>query len=329
MRWHSVSAWALGLAIFPWYVALGQLQIGLKCERGDFMLYEPIVVDILVRNNTAHQIVLSGSASNPWLSFLVTRRTDGSSLRPDRARDFPDILLQPGESRKLKINITPLVSIRASGEYLARAVVSVPGQEERITEPIYLRVSEGQALWKDVRPLDGSERMFTLLRYSPDSTSTFLYLRVEDEKENVVYNTSQLGPLTFVSKPQVYWDRDGSLHVLHTIGYGKYRYTRSDDRGKLLYRSVYDSRPTDPPQLYRDDAGIVMVVGGKAQSRIPRQKLSEATFGSDRDDEKVLPAEPIDPKLAAQKREQEMRSAQRSRAESSTDQINPRVDPDE
>lgn len=119
------------------------------------------------------------------------------------------------------------------------------------------------------------------MRFSPDNSSTELYLRIDDAKENIVYTTLLLGPITAVVTPQVNFDRDGRIHIFHTLGQGNYRYNRITADGVLENQSNYEGIPERPPHLVQVEDGAVMVVGGQVQGDDnQREHLSDAKFGT-------------------------------------------------
>jgi len=123
--------------------------------------------------------------------------------------------------------------------------------------------------------VDGSERAYSLIRFSPRPDITDLYLRVEDPSENRVYANLALGEIVAYIDPEVFFDPQGNLHVMQPIAMGTYLYTRADPSGKILHQSIFKTFQTIPPRLTKMEDGNVIVVGGLEENpNTPRENLS-------------------------------------------------------
>ena len=127
-----------------------------------------------------------------------------------------------------------------------------------------------------MRPVDTSQRVYSLIRFSPDANTTRLYLRVEDPSENVVYANISLGDIASYMDPEVYFDPAGDVHVLHPIALGTYLYSRADPDGKIINQTIFKTYRQIPPRLAKVEDGNVIVSGGLAEDpNGPRERLSE------------------------------------------------------
>jgi hypothetical protein len=253
-----------------------QVEIRVEATRVQYLLFEPVLIKVSLTNTTEHEIVLRTNGKNPWLSFLVTK-ADGGSIKQDQPGNMEPLLLQAGETKTLPVNITPLYAFRETGQFKARAVVEIDGQE-LISGNAQFGVGQGQKVWKQVRPWQGSQLMYSLVRFSPSIEESSLYVRVEDEQENVVYVTYPLGPMISYVDPQVSFDANGKLHIVHTQGVRSYRYTRVDAYGKREVSMDYTAASDGSvPTLNTTDDGLVLVAGGSSVTDGPkRDKLSDA-----------------------------------------------------
>lgn len=274
-RLLSCLALLLTVGIFS---ARAEVRVSIECERVNYLLYAPVVVRVIIQNNTEVDLSLQ-SQGEPWLSFMVTRG-DGFAVHTDQKLDVEPVVIKAGATKSTTMNLTPHYSFREQGNYKVRAVVDIPGQGQILSGNLQFNVVKGQTVLSRTRPLDGSERTYTLIRFSPDNTSTQLYLRVDDAKENLVYSTLELGPVTStVVPPQLAFDKDGNLHILHTIGQGSYRYNRVSPTGVLENQSNYEALPEMPPRLTSAGDGAIMVAGGQVLNQENRRdRLSEAKF---------------------------------------------------
>ena len=256
-------------------LAPAQIRVSAQTERSDFLLYERVDLLVTVANAGESDLVLDNSEGHPWLSFLVSKH-NRLPVSPERQGTFKPVTLKVGESKTLRINLTPLFSFREEGDYKAAAVIDLPGEGQIISDGVPFSVLRGRQVWTETRPVEGSQRTYSLIRFSPQPDSTDLYLRVEDPSENVVYANLALGEVVAYIDPEVFFDPQGNIHVMQPIAMGTYLYTRSDPSGKILHQGVFKTFQTIPPRLTKMDDGNVIVVGGLEENpNTPRESLSD------------------------------------------------------
>jgi hypothetical protein len=256
-------------------LATAQVQISAQTERTDFLLYERVDLLVTVANAGESDLVLDNENGQSWLSFLVSKH-NRLPVRPERQGTFKPISLKVGESKTLRVNLTPLFSFREEGDYTAAAVINLPGEGQIISDSVPFTVLHGREVWSATRPVDGSEITYSLLRFSPGPDSTYLYLRVEDPSENVVYANLSLGELVAYIDPEVFFDPQGNIHVLQPIAMGTYLYSRADPKGKILHQGIFKTFQLIRPRLTKLEDGNVIVVGGLEENpNAPRETLSE------------------------------------------------------
>ncbi|MES2309209.1 MAG: hypothetical protein V4507_10165 [Verrucomicrobiota bacterium] len=250
--------------------ASAQIQIGIQLDRDQFLLYEPIPVKLTILNNTGSPLTVSGD----WLSFMVTL-PDGSGIRKDNKLTIDPLQLDSGSRKTITINITPLYSIRDVGQYLLQGVVEIQGVQY-VTHTVAFNVANGQKIWSESRPVGGVQRIYSLYRFSPTSTNTQVFIRVEEPDENKVYATYSLGDIVSFIQPEIKFDKEGNLHVLHPKGQGVYQYSRIALSGKLEHTAEYHATSKSRPALTIGEDGLVMVQGGQSNLGQPkRTRLSQ------------------------------------------------------
>jgi len=256
-------------------VAQAQLRIGLASERVSYLLYEPIPVRLTIENLAGFDLLFQDSAEKPWLTFFITR-SDHSLVLPDQKVPGKDLKLAAGETVSLNVDITPLYRMRETGSYKVQAVIDIAGREY-LSTPIQFTLENGQRIWSETRAVEGSPRTYSLIRFAPNMQGTNLYLRVEDETQNLVYANALLGEIVDAGIPQVFFDNSGDLHILQLNGNAIYRYNRAGPEGQILSKSVYDSVAMSQPQLVRQGDGGVLVVGGRQENdSTRRERLSDS-----------------------------------------------------
>jgi hypothetical protein len=272
MRFPAALGLLFFLATAP--LAMAQVSVDAQMDRSQFLLYERVDLLVTITNTSETDLVLDNEEGHPWLSFMVCKH-DLLPVRPERQALFKPLTLKQGKSQTLRINLTPLFSFREEGSYTAQAVVDLPGAGDLVSQEVPFNVLRGRAIWSVQRPVDGSDRIYSLLRFEPKPDTTELYLRVEDPSENVVYANIGLGPIEAFVDPQVFFDPQGNIHVLHLIAMSTYLYTRADPQGKVLHQGVFKTFQEIPPRLRQMDDGNVYVAGGLEETpETARESLS-------------------------------------------------------
>jgi hypothetical protein len=243
--------------------AVAQVAVNAHFERdgANFLLYERTDFIVTVTNTSDSDIVLDNDGNRPWLCFMVCRQNT-MPVRPERQAFFKPLTLKQGESKTLRINLTPLISFREIGAYTAQAVVTLAGAGDLVSQQVPFTVLKGKTVWSQQRPVAGSDRIYSLIRFSPRPDLTNLYLRVEDPADNVVLANVGLGQIEADVDPDVFFDPQGNLHVLHVISMSTHLYTRADPDGKVTHQGVFKAFDGVPPQLRKMEDGNVYVAGG-------------------------------------------------------------------
>lgn len=261
--------------------ALAQISVSAQMadDRSDFLLYERSDILVTVTNTSETDIVLDNDGQQPWLSFVICKH-DRIPVRPERKAFFKPLTLKQGESQTLRVNLTPLFSFREAGSYTAQAAINLPGAGYLVSQEVPFTVQHGRKIWSQQRPVAGSDRIYSLIRFSPKPDATELYLRVEDPSENVVYANVGLGQIEAYVDPQVFFDPQGNIHVLHLISMSTYLYSRADPQGKVQHQGVFKTFQEIPPRLRQMEDGSVYVAGGL---ELTPQSAHESLLAGQRD----------------------------------------------
>jgi hypothetical protein len=245
--------------------AHAQISVSAQTTRTDFLLYERVDLLVTVANQSGSDIVLDNADGHPWLSFIVSKE-NRLPVHPEGHATFKPITLKVGQSKTLRINLTPLFTFREEGNYRANAVIDLPGADPIVSAYVPFTVLHGRNVWSETRPVDGMQRVYSLIRFSPTPDSTSLYLRVEDPDENLVLTNLALGEIVAYVDPDVFFDPQGNLHVMQPIAMGTYLYSRADATGKIVHQGIFKTYQTIRPRLSKLYDGSVIVVGGIEQN---------------------------------------------------------------
>jgi hypothetical protein len=274
-----------------------QVQVSAQfSKRSDFLLYERVDLFVTITNIGNTNLQLNNDEGQPWLSFMVSGESMQHVFLPvhsERESMFAPLTLKMGETKTLRVDLTPLFAFRQEGNYRASAVIDLPGEGQVVSEPIAFSVQRGHTLVDRVRMVDTLERDYSLVRFSPSADRTDLYLRVEAPSENLVYANVGLGELVSASDPIMEFDPQGDVHILQCTALSTYLYTRASADGKVLDQRLFKAIEWQPrPQLQKLEDGSVIVAGGMQQDTAPRERLSDSQHG-ERVDGPMAPGEPL------------------------------------
>ena len=298
MRWAALLL--AGLVFCPGLATplRAQIQVTAQTARSSFLLFERVDLLVTITNIGGTDLVLDNNEGHPWLSFLVSKH-NRLPVRPERDSNFAALTLKTGETKTLRVNLTPLFAFREEGQYSAEAVIDLPGEGQIVSPSVPFAVMKGRVVWTQTRPVDTTQRIYSLISFSSDAETTRLYLRVEDPSDNLVFANIALGDMASSIDPDVGFDPKGNIHVLQPVALGTYLYTRADPDGKIVAQDIFKTFQQVPPRLRKMEDGNVTVVGGLQENpNTPRERLSQGQIPSHAQQPAILPASTSQPPAA-------------------------------
>ncbi len=259
--------------------AQAQLNISLESSRDTFLLYEPIVFKVTLQNVTGSPVALQDHpvSKRPWLTFQIFRN-GGDKVSPTSDFSMPAEVLKPGETKTIDVNITPLYKLRDSGQYDIKAAVTMAGRQSFMTGSLRFNIGKGELVWVRDLMVNGAKRTYSLIRFLGKADSS-LYLRVEEVDKNLVYTTTRLGSIIGFTEPEIKFDSEGKLHLLHVSTSSLYRYSRLTADGALEYQEDRRADGLVPALIQTNDGGVQLAGGNNIRLQEKRKKLSEDQMG--------------------------------------------------
>ncbi len=260
-----------GLVVLVPMTALAQLQVTLEVSRRNYMIYEPLLVKVSVRNLAGRDIELRDAGGKHWFSFDVSRANGAMILPKTSNYQLRPLELRAGQTLERKINLTPLYAMQEFGTHRIRARVFFADLgTEYTSNSKTIEITEGHLMWQQEVgvPETGATREVSLLSFrNPDGDR--LYIRVADQRKGIIYCNMKLGRLLSLYKPQIVFGRENIIHVLHHAAPRSYLYTKLNLNGEVLERETYLATKFDPVLRVNEDQ-MVFVVGG-----VPERPVSE------------------------------------------------------
>lgn len=247
--------------------ARGQVQVHISFHRTLYMIYEPIICTVSIRNLTGADLVLSDTPEHKWFGFQV-ETGDGRPLPPlDASYSNEPFQVAAGQTVRRSVNLTPLYPLSEFGAYRVRAAVYVPQFERYFASPtLNIELTDGRVLWEQTvgvpasSGVAGKTRKYSLLTHRLPA-STMLYLRVEDKDRGVIYCTTQLGRFLSFGAPSVMLDAANQIHIIHNLAPKEFLYSHFNLDGKVQKQQAYQDWGSRPALAPTADGGVG-VVGG-------------------------------------------------------------------
>ena len=174
-------------------------------------------------------------------SFPSTNRLP---VHQERQATFKPITLKVGETKTLRVNLTPLFSFREEGDYKAAAVIDLPGEGQIISDGVPFSVLRGVKSGARPGRWRASSAFIPSSDFRPGPHNHALPAGGRSD-ENLVLANLALGEVVAYIAPDVFFDPQGNLHVMQPIAMGTYLYTRADPAEKFCTRaSSRRSRPS-------------------------------------------------------------------------------------
>ncbi len=272
--------------------ARAQITVNISTKERFHLLHEPVIVTVLVTNQTGHEITLSDSQQFQWFAFRITLDNDRAVAPRDAHYHLTPLTVKAGETVKRSVDLNRLYELGEIGAYRVVANVYYDGLDKFYSsKPTHVDIGEGHVIWRKVagvpegQPSAGQMRTFTLLEYQRGDVNT-LYVRVQDNDDGGIFCTFPTGRMLVGTPPQAEFDAANNLYVLQLIGNRSYTLTKVTANGQFAGQSNY-AAPKSRPILRKTPDGGLQLVGGIRQDATlaqnpdtsPAPKLSDRPAG--------------------------------------------------
>ena len=288
-----MSRFLLLAMLFIWVGVLpADIVMNLEMSRSNYMLYEPVVAHLTMRNSSGQVLVFGSEAEfNGHMEIELTDMHDRPVKGSGAKVNLRGMILRPGVDHRIRVNLSKWIDLQKVGYYRIRVFIAHPMlKNEYQSNRCMFDISYGKVFWTrtfGVPKLAGSSlsenvqlRKYTL-RGLQDKSEIFLFLFIEDDK--LIYSFKHLGLMLGREKPSCELDTLNQLHILLPVTTKLFRYQVYDWNGELEVNKVY--RTSDrAPLLFRDaQTGEVKIIGGEI-----------AQEGLDYAEQKLLPGVPLE-----------------------------------
>lgn len=236
-------------------------QLDLRCRlvHSQVLLFESILVDVTIVNNTGRPLTLGAPDAEAVLKFDV-ERSPGALSQPTGIPVWTGaVTVAPMGTLKQTLDILPAYPISSTGPY------SLTGRLEWddrvfISSRMFLDVLPGLEVARFVSSVPGmgkAVRTYTLRTLNRDRTER-LFLRIDDEGEGRCYGVFSLGRVVRLQKPLMQADGEGNVHVLHQMGPSQFVMHVFTPYGLLVSQEQYTGDASQMRMDRKADHGVVV-----------------------------------------------------------------------
>jgi hypothetical protein len=260
----ALAALLLALASPAW----GQLQVDIGLKRTLYIAYEPLIVNVSIKNLTGNALELYDSDGQHWFGFQI-ETLDGRPIatRSSSYTNAP-LVLEAGQKLTRAVNLTPLYPIAEYGGYRISASIYAPTLKRYFNSPpLNVEITEGRPVFEKTVGVPANEkgggefRKITLLTHRLPNSSQ-LYLRIENTEKRTVYCTHRLGRIVSYGTPDVVLDKRNQIHVLQNVAPKAFLYSHIGLNGEVLDRKTYQ-QGLKRPALRELPDGTISVIGAQ------------------------------------------------------------------
>jgi hypothetical protein len=242
-----------------------QIAVQVRLPQENFLVFEPLPVQVSIRNYSGRTIQLENTDDQPWLRFTVAR--EDNSLVPAIVNlDTREPVLVPaGQAVMRTVDLLPLFEIRERGRYRVQAAVTVAGRVAT-SAPTSFTLINGREIWTRTVGLPeqaagpAEYRTYSLLTRR-EGNAELLFVGVREEPSGERYSLISVGPILPTGPPEVEVDPAGALHVLFHNGPRSFGYVVVDSEARVQRRAGYADRLSRPELT--ETNGTIAVTGGE------------------------------------------------------------------
>jgi len=275
IRRNGTAQWlVIGFILLAGLAVNAQVAVKVILNHNNFMLYEPILAQVTLRNYSGHPLIFG---KNKKLAGKIQFEILGPSgelvqIKNGEGPKIEGILINPGKQQNIIVELSQFYSLYKAGRYSLRAYISHPQLKDSYqSSQISFTISKGITIWDHIvgvpdvnnnnKSKDGNiEKRKYNITTMYDGTKNFYYLIVEDDDN--IYSVRRIGREMSQYKPECKIDRLSRLHILLATTPRVYAYYIFDHNGKLEHESVYRKSDSTPTLVRNDESGSVTLVGG-------------------------------------------------------------------
>ena len=276
--------------LFAGIQAFAQITINIKPSHPNFMQYDAVRLRVYLKNYSSMPITFGQKEGlRGELDFVVyhNNRTLINKI-PGKTPILSGIILKPGETRTVTINLGKYYPLQELGNYSVTALIRHPKLSAKYrSNQATFYVGEGSKYWSRLfgvpdytgKKMGGKvpTRNYNVKIFN-NGVAQIYFLLVEDKEK--VYAVKRLGfDLGPEYRPQLMVDGSARFHAMLNVTQKVFVYYIYNYNGKLEKRQVYLRTTTTPYLVNNPSNGSVIIDGGRvALKDVDYEEIKDLPF---------------------------------------------------
>lgn len=229
------------------FSARADVKISLKLEFESYLQYERIMAVVTIYNDAESALSVKAFTNTAsGLRFLIKKNKQEEVKKNNELPLLDGIELASGEKEEHLIDIAGSYNMGVVGNYEIVAELYTPEKSWR-SERALVDIVPGleiASLEKNVPGYPDRMRQYSL-RYWARKGKEYLFLRVDEKENELVYGVFLLGPVIRVVAPKMEVDRQGNIVIVHQTASEKFARTLLKSEAfsiKFVDQTYFDSQ---------------------------------------------------------------------------------------
>ena len=223
---RRTTAWLLLFLVLTPLCPAAPVGMGLRMAHVQFLKFEPTIAYLQIENRLTDEIAFGREPGQSRIEIEI-QQLSGRKAKHIRSEPiFPPFVLNGGERRTLRVDLSRWYDLSATGRYVARAMVERKGKRF-ICQAASFDVVRGMELTRLQRHLSGYddlERIYSV-RYLARGAAEVVFLCVDEIPSGLNYGVFRLGNIIRLFRPTIEMNTRGRVTVTHQSR--PYGYTRT------------------------------------------------------------------------------------------------------
>jgi len=210
------SVW-VGMGLLAWAAGAQQLDVTLTLGYTVYVTGEPVLVQLEALNATRDLIEVGSPGAKDAVIVEISKGGRYNEIAPfNTAPIVAAFKLNPGQSFLYKVELDKWFPLVEEGKYIARLIVVHGGIRYESAKRSFdvvpgIPVKEGVQMFVNRQ---NQRRLFRLVHWNRNQTDR-LFLRIEDEPGDKIWDSLDLGILLRTADPKIDISPEGEVTVVH------------------------------------------------------------------------------------------------------------------
>jgi len=219
-----------------------QADVRLSMQHEKYVLFEPMVAEVEITNNSARPLRIGGKESNAVLSFEIKDNRHHLLDPREGAGDIAEVMVEPWTKTTVPVDLLRAFVITQAVPYSVKALLTT----EQGTQPsnsVSADVVPGIPIMQMRGEVGetGESRLYLLVTANRDQREV-LFLRIDNEDRSRCYGVYELGSFVRIRPPQMMFNEQGQLCILFQSGPARFTHHLFSARGMPVQKRYYNGR---------------------------------------------------------------------------------------